>query len=89
MAHCNGNIFGNNYGKCIFHFRMAIFPLFVVIILTASALDLSDVKIQYCQKLKSHWVYDRLMLKTRCLEMAKLVGSELCIDVNKIIVCFH
>ena len=68
---------------------MVIFPLFVVMFMTVSALDMSYVKIKYCNNLKSHWVYDRLVLKHRCLEMAKLVGSELCIDVNKIMLCFH
>ena len=57
-------------------------------IVTLSALDLTEIKLRFCNKLKNHWAYDRLQLKKNCLEMAKEIGSQLCVDVIKIVLLF-
>ena len=53
-----------------------------------SAMDLTEIKLSFCNKLKTHWAYDRLNLKKTCLEIAKQLGSELCLDVIKIYFLF-
>ena len=62
--------------------------LLVLSLLFVAALDLTAIKLAYCDKLKGHWAYDRLRLKHTCLQMAKQKGSELCLDVNKILLYF-
>ena len=57
-------------------------------LVTISALDLTEIKLSFCNKLKNHWAYDRLSLKNNCLEMAKEIGSQLCVDVIKIVLSF-
>ena len=58
--------------------------LYVCSFLAISGFDLTEVKLIFCEKLKGHWAYDRLLLKHTCLQMAKKLGSELCLDVTKI-----
>ena len=61
---------------------MKIVLLTFLTFVAAAALDLGAIKLSYCERLKSHWAYDRLMLKHTCLQMAKQIGSELCVDVT-------
>ena len=59
-----------------------------VIFVTCSAFDIISLKTQFCNVLKSHWAYERLNLKHRCLEMVKQLGPKLCLDVIKNILYF-
>ena len=61
----------------------SVLLILLVILMTVSTLDITDVKIRFCEKLKGHWAYDRLKLKHNCLEMVRQIGLKLCIDVNK------
>ena len=75
----------------IFHILTEMKLTLVVLLLglvTVSALDLTEIKLSFCNKLKNHWAYDRLRLKKNCLEMAKEIGSQLCVDVIKIVLSF-
>ena len=65
------------------------FTIFLIVwsLVTVCGFDLAAVKLIFCEKLKAHWAYDRLMLKYTCLEMAKQMGSEHCLDVTNIF-CF-
>ena len=57
-------------------------------LVTISAINLTEIKLSFCNKLKNHWAYDRLNLKETCLQIAKEVGYELCLDVNIIYLVF-
>ena len=62
--------------------------VFLLGLVTISAITLTEIKLSFCNKLKNHWAYDRLKLKETCLQIAKEVGSELCLDVIKIYFVF-
>ena len=62
---------------------MKLLPPILILLVTVSAFDLISVKMIFCSKIKNHWAYDRLKLKHTCLEMVKVVGANLCVDVKK------
>ena len=53
----------------------------LISIVAVAALDLTAIKLSFCDRLKEHWAYDRLMLKYNCLQMVKQMGKHLCVDV--------
>ena len=63
--------------------------VFVCLLALVSALDLTGLKLTFCDKLRGHWAYDRLNLKYNCLGMVKELGTKLCLDVIKIYLCLH
>ena len=65
--------------------------LMLISIVAVAALDLTAIKLRFCDKLKQHWAYDRLMLKHTCLQLVKQIGSELCVDVinNIFVLCVN